>query len=366
MDSSAVIQAKDLLKTERIFKAAPDDSLSSALTTLTRTHDAIFVFDDEKYLGIISPYFTVFNSNFPPETKLQNCLFRPPQITTETYIWDIAKLMTESKIYYLPVFEKNKFVGIVTINRLLRALKKLGIDKSLSFEMKKKIMTVDIDSTLEEVYMLMRDSQISRLPVVDHNQHLVGMVTRFDLREILATPKERPGIMGRIGEKKNHLQKSLDGHYKKFVYTISATATPTEIIDILTTNNIGSIVVVNGSREPIGLVSTTDVLRAVDRLRPVAQNIIDLTLPADFIHETQLTALLNTFTNKLGKSYPVSAIQAVLKTEKNAAGKTKLYEFSARITFDNKHRTVIAHSTGHEWKTVVKEVLGKVRAQLFD
>ena len=220
MGDNSTILARDLLKTERIFKASPDDSLSSALTTLSRSHDAIFVFEENKFLGIINPYFTVFKSNFPPETKLRNCLFNPPHITLETQIWDIAKLMTESKIYYLPVFDKNAFVGIVTINRLLRAIRKLGIDKKLSFEMKKKILTIGADSTLEEAYMRMRDNQVSRLPVVDKHEHLVGMVTRFDLREILATPKERPGLMSALEGKRNHLDKHLDGHYKKFIHTV--------------------------------------------------------------------------------------------------------------------------------------------------
>jgi len=366
MDSSSIIQAKDLLKTERIFKASPDDSLSSALTTLSRTHDAIFVFDEDKYLGIINPYFTVFKSNFPPETKLKHCLFKPPHITLTTYIWDIAKLMTESKIYYLPVFDKNKFVGIVTINRLLRAIRKLGIDKNLSFEMKKKIMTVDSDSTLEEAYMLMRDNQISRLPVVDKHEHLVGMVTRFDLREILATPKERPGLMAGVDEKRNHLQKHLDGNYKKFVYTVPATSKPAEIVEILFTNNIGSVVVVNGQRQPIGLVSTTDVLRAIDRMRPQNGRALELTLSPDFIHEAQLTELLNQFTEKVERSYPIDSIHAVLKTEKNAAGKIKLYEFSAHVVFSNKNQKVTARGNGYEWKTVVREVLQKIKAQLFD
>lgn len=366
MDSSTIIQAKDLLKTEGIFKAKPDDSLSSALTTLSRTHDAIFVFDEDKYLGVINPYFTVFKSNFPPETKLQHCLFRPPQVALTTYVWDIAKLMAESKIYYLPVFDKSKFVGIVTINRLLSAIRKLGIDKKLSFEMKKKIITVDRDSTLEEAYTRMRDSQISRLPVVDTHQHLVGMVTRFDLREILATPKERPGMMSGIDEKRNHFEKPLEGHYKKLVYTVPAGANATQIIDILHSNNVGSVVVIDGQRQPIGLVSTADVLHAIDHIRPVTEHDLELTLPPDFIHETELIELLNRYVNKIEKSYPVSSIHAVMKTDKNSAGKIKLYEFSTRVTFKNKHQTVMAQSSGHAWKTVVREVLQKIRSQLYD
>jgi CBS domain-containing protein len=364
MDTT-VPRAQDLLKTSEIYKARADDSLSSALSHLTRTHDAVFVFDEhDKFAGVINPYYVTYKAAFPPETKLSHCLFHPPLLTPETELWDIAQLMTESKVYYLPVFEKNKFMGIVTINRVLRALMTLGIDKQLSFTMKKNVLTLDRESTLTEAYHLMRDQQVSRLPIIDEHNHLVGMLTRFDLRALVSAPQERPGF-SRIGEKEKQLDKHIEGHYRKMVHTVSATSRPSEIIILLLEKNIGSVVVVDGERRPVGIVSTHDVLKAVDNMRPKADGKIELHLSPEFIHQTQLTEMVNKFMDKIEKANPIQSAHFVLKTEKNRAGKIRLYEVSLQVNSKHSPRT-FAKSEGHDWKVVVHEVLGKIKSQLFD
>src|SRR3990167_3843963 len=82
------IQASDLLKTDGVLLGEPDETLAQAISRITRTHDAIFVFDDtKKFLGVINPYYTIFKSNFPPETKLAHCIFHPPIIAPDTTLW---------------------------------------------------------------------------------------------------------------------------------------------------------------------------------------------------------------------------------------------------------------------------------------
>lgn len=360
------IQAKDLLKTEDIYKASLEDTLASALSQVTRTHDAIFVFDEkDKFMGVINPYYTVFQKNHPPETKLKHCLYHPPALTPETYIWDVAKLMNESKIYYLPVFNKNAFVGIVTLNRVLGAISALT-GNSLHFTLKKQVKTIDYDATLQEAYTLLRDQRVSRLPVVDEQGRLVGLVTRYDIQKVIAEPKEKSRFLSIVVEKENFLERPMDGHYQKIVVTASLSASPHEIIDKLYSQNVGSVVIVDHNRRPIGIVSTHDILTAVDALRPKAATEFNLQLSPDFIHESHLTGLLNKFVEKIEKVYPIDTIQVVLKTDKNPAGKIKRYEFSVQVEFKNHHPKVIGHAEGYEWKKTVHEVLDKVKTQLFD
>lgn len=366
MDSKP-IQAKDLLKTEGIFKAKSNDTLASALAHLTRTHDAVFVFDEEdKFIGIINPFYTVFKTNFPSETKLVHCVFHPPVITLDTYLWDIAKLMVESKIYFLPVFDKNKFAGIVTLNRMLKAIRDVNAKNSLSLVLKKKITTVDQDASLEEAYTTMRDQQISRLPVVNNQGSLVGLVTRYDIHKVINMRKERPRFLSYVTEKENFLKRPLSGHFQKVIITTNASANSAEIIEMLYTKNVGSVVIIDGNRKPVGIVSTHDILKAVDELRPQKASYFDINVSPDFIHESHLTDILNSFTKKIEKSYPIEKIHAVLKTEKNSAGKIKFYEFSMQVNFKNRHQIVVANSEGHEWKQVVRDALNKLKSQLFD
>jgi CBS domain-containing protein len=366
MDSKP-IQAKDLLKTKGIFKANANDTLASALTHLKRTHDAVFVFDEtDKFIGIINPFYSVFKTSFPAETKLSHCIFHPPLISLDTYLWDIAKLMVESKIYFLPVFEKNKFVGIVTLNRMLGAIRELNSKQSLSLNLKKKMTTIDQDASLHEAYTTMRDRQVSRLPVVNKFGRLVGMVTRYDIQKAFTAPQEKPRFLSYVHEKEHFLKRPLSGHYNKIVVSQPLTTSPAQIIEKLVSQNVGSVIIIDGQRKPVGIVSTHDILKAVEGLRPQKASYLDINVSPDFIHESQLTEHINVFMKKIIKSYPVEKIQAVLKTEKNAAGKIKLYEFSMHVHFKNRHQIVFSNSEGHEWQQVVKNVLNKIKSQLFD
>ena len=119
----ARLTAKDLLISERILTCSPHDTLSQALSKLNSSHDAVFVVnDDEKLLGVISPYHALFRSNNPPTTKVENCFYSPPKLKESTSISEIARNMVESKVYYLPVFSENgNWLGVVSVRSVLEA-----------------------------------------------------------------------------------------------------------------------------------------------------------------------------------------------------------------------------------------------------
>ena len=63
----------NILKENDIIKVSPEDHLSKVLSKLSTSHDAAFVFNDEnKYIGIISPYFTMIKTSLPGNTKVEH------------------------------------------------------------------------------------------------------------------------------------------------------------------------------------------------------------------------------------------------------------------------------------------------------
>src|SRR4030043_1215096 len=110
------IKALDLLQTEDIIPCEPTSNLSQALAKLTSSHDAVFVVGKKQnLLGVISPYYVLIQGNYPPTTKVENCLYSPPKLKESTALPDIVRNMIESKVYYLPVYSQNgSWSGIVT------------------------------------------------------------------------------------------------------------------------------------------------------------------------------------------------------------------------------------------------------------
>jgi len=109
-------------------------------------------------------------------------------------VTECYNIMRENNIRRLPVLEKGKLVGIVTLSDLDRAAPSSATTLSkneLNYLLAKltlreiipknqKVITVDADSYIETAAKLMRTHVISGLPVME-NGKLVGIITETDI-----------------------------------------------------------------------------------------------------------------------------------------------------------------------------------------
>jgi len=115
----------------------------------------------------------------------------PFTISPDQTIPDAHEIMTKLSIRRLPVVKDGKLVGVVSkedihssrsmatslsINELTYILAKTKISKVMT----KNPITISPDALLEEAAILMRDNNISFLPVVDGTK-LVGIITESDI-----------------------------------------------------------------------------------------------------------------------------------------------------------------------------------------
>jgi CBS domain-containing protein len=90
---------------------------------------------------------------------------------------EAAKLMVAKGIGSLVFILKNRIVGIITERDLV---KYFGKKKKVYDIMAKTVVTVDKEDSLDRAIELMRDNKIKRLPVLDKDK-LVGIVTLTDI-----------------------------------------------------------------------------------------------------------------------------------------------------------------------------------------
>lgn len=115
-------------------------------------------------------------------------------IAPDTPFQDAVKLMREHGFRRLPVVSKHgELVGIVSERDLLHAapspatslsvwemnylLWKLKIDELMTH----KVVSVSPDTPIEEAAHLMVDRKVGGLPVVDDQNHVVGVITETDI-----------------------------------------------------------------------------------------------------------------------------------------------------------------------------------------
>lgn len=131
----------------------------------------------------------------------------PAVCTPESTARDAAKLMEDNDCGSLPVVEDRnsmKLTGIVTDRDLaLRVLGRgQGPDSSVREAMSRNVACVKPDDKLDEVERLMSDQQVRRIPVVDDQGRVLGIVAQADLaREQHAVgTKDFSRVIERISE----------------------------------------------------------------------------------------------------------------------------------------------------------------------
>jgi CBS domain-containing protein len=107
----------------------------------------------------------------------------PTAITPDTSVQEAARLMKTEDVGALPIVEDGRLTGVVTDRDLaVRAVAEgLGTETPVRELASKDVVTVDPEQGLEEAARLMGQHQIRRLPVVEEDGRLVGMLAQADV-----------------------------------------------------------------------------------------------------------------------------------------------------------------------------------------
>ncbi len=98
---------------------------------------------------------------------------------------DVKILMRDKHISGAPVMDKGKIVGMITMTDILRAMEEGRLHEPVSQSMTLRVKTVLKDSVVAEVANILGLKGSSRLPVVDRDGGLVGIVTTGTLTRYL-------------------------------------------------------------------------------------------------------------------------------------------------------------------------------------
>jgi len=255
----------NLLKEKDIIKITQDYTLAQALKKLRTSHDAAFVFDDEDhFLGLINPYYTLISNSFPSNIKVTSCLFHPPKIYINTPINKVCQFFIQTKVHYLPVFEKNEvFLGIISARRVLTYLKTLPIFEEKVAELikfKKLPLVIFPETTVSEALSFYKKYKVSKLLVVSPEGILKGILSYYDLIEFLSSPRVREEKGDRKGIKTHFTGKAVRDFYKSTVLTVKKDEKLEKVVNLILEKEIGSVIVVDEKRKPINIITTRDLL----------------------------------------------------------------------------------------------------------
>ncbi|AXI07500.1 IMP dehydrogenase [Oceanobacillus sp. 143] len=120
-------------------------------------------------------------------------------LTPEHQVYDAEHLMGKFRISGVPIvnsIEEQKLVGILT-NRDLRFIQdySISIAEVMTSE---NLVTAPVGTTLEEAENLLQQYKIEKLPLVDDNNILKGLITIKDIEKVIEFPNAAKDKQGRL------------------------------------------------------------------------------------------------------------------------------------------------------------------------
>jgi IMP dehydrogenase len=173
--------------------------VSAAMDTVTESRMAITL---ARYGGI-----GVLHRNMPAEREIaemnavkgaedlieRNVVSVEPDAT----VADVERLMNEHGISGVPVMENGRVIGIVSRRDVRAIIPKRG-SESIRRVMTKEPITADENINMETALEIMYTNKVERLPVVDAEGRLIGIVTMQDILEKRQYPQANRDRQGRL------------------------------------------------------------------------------------------------------------------------------------------------------------------------
>ena len=124
-------------------------------------------------------------------------IVNPFSLTADRYVYDADELMGKYKISGVPIVDsQGKLVGIIT-NRDMRFIS--DYDTKIGDVMTKdNLITAPIGTTLEQAQEILRTHKIEKLPLVDENGYLKGLITIKDIEKAIQYPNSARDKGGRL------------------------------------------------------------------------------------------------------------------------------------------------------------------------
>lgn len=120
-------------------------------------------------------------------------------LTPEHQVFDAEHLMSKYRISGVPIVnneEEQKLVGIIT-NRDMRFIQDYSI-KIEEVMTKENLVTASVGTTLDEAEQILQRHKIEKLPLVNDEGVLKGLITIKDIEKVIEFPNSSKDALGRL------------------------------------------------------------------------------------------------------------------------------------------------------------------------
>ena len=173
--------------------------MTSAMDTVTESKMAIAI-AREGGIGIIHKNMSIEKQadEVDKVKRSENgVIVNPFSLTENHFVYDADELMGKYKISGVPIVDdEGRLVGIIT-NRDMRFLTDFNT-RIADVMTKDNLVTAPVGTTLQEAQEILRAHKIEKLPLVDQNGVLKGLITIKDIEKSVQYPNSARDERGRL------------------------------------------------------------------------------------------------------------------------------------------------------------------------
>ncbi|MFB6205725.1 MAG: CBS domain-containing protein [Haloglomus sp.] len=225
---------------------------------------SVIVTENGEYAGVITER-QLLQSHVDDDAKAGKMTKTAPKVDRTENVREVARMLVEGGVKLAPVFEADRLWGVVTEDAILEAvldnLDVLTVQQIAT----KEIVTLQEKDGVGRAINLLRENGISRLPVVNENGRLSGMLTTHDIAEFVVQRKDRTTRGDRAGDIDRVLDLPVEDLMNSPVATTTLDASVRSAVETMLENNYAGLVVTPEDDADLiaGILTKTDVLRAL-------------------------------------------------------------------------------------------------------
>lgn len=184
------LKVKDLMSSP-VISIQFSEKVSKAIDKMEENDiSCLPVLKGEKLKGIIF-YREIVEKGIDPDQKVFNLISRPRKVLESQKIKRVAEKMATTGLKALPVVKNGKVVGIISRHDLCREISKSEKleDEKIKSVMSEPVLSVGKDDSLLKARSLMLENKIRRLPVIEKGK-IRGIITLTDIAEEIYKAKK--------------------------------------------------------------------------------------------------------------------------------------------------------------------------------
>ncbi|MBQ3085466.1 MAG: IMP dehydrogenase [Clostridia bacterium] len=173
--------------------------MSAAMDTVTESKMAIAM-AREGGIGVIHKNMTIEQQaeEVLRVKRSENGVIQDPFfLSPDNFVYEADALMGKYSISGVPICEDGRLVGIIT-NRDMRFMTDFNVKISTVMTPEDKLVTAPVGTTLEDAKVILQKHRIEKLPLVDENGKLAGLITIKDIEKSVQYPNSARDEHGRL------------------------------------------------------------------------------------------------------------------------------------------------------------------------